>query len=98
VNVMNDFTIPANRAILLALQDGKHIYAGTVAPEVVAQRRARNRRARPMSLHLPHPHRPHVDPETRATLIDLGIYLILLVMLIGIFWIATYGGARVGAV
>lgn len=37
---------PLQLAILNALQNGKHIYAGTVPRHVIAKRRARNKRAR----------------------------------------------------
>lgn len=34
------------RAVLVGLQSQAHIYAGTVPPEVIAERRRRNRQAR----------------------------------------------------
>ncbi|WP_396902786.1 hypothetical protein [Mycolicibacterium sp.] len=38
--------VPLNKAVFFALQGQGHIYAGTVPPEVIARRRAKNRAAR----------------------------------------------------
>jgi hypothetical protein len=48
-------------------------------------------------LHLPH-HHPHVDPELLSLLYAIALVVLLLAAVVGIFWIATYGGARAGAV
>lgn len=43
--------------------------------------------------HLPHhiPH-PHIDPELQSLLCALAGVVGLLVLTVGIWWVATYGG------
>ncbi len=46
-----------------------------------------------MSLHLPHPHRPHIDPETLELLALLGAAALLMLCAAGLgYWITAMMG------
>lgn len=47
-----------------------------------------------MSLHLPQ-HLPHVGPELRSLLYALAGVVGLLMLTVGIWWVATYGGGPI---